>query len=458
MKLNPQAHGSVSHSPTHCSSQQSCESERSPFLKMERRTESSDGLDIELISLESRSASESDRDLGIEFVSDETRLTFLYETALFHFDDKNPRADPQIGISLLKRTAVQGSDLACLQIAHYYQAQDTSMTRLYAMLWYQQAMKLDSSLEPQCSKRCEEIRQAFFDLTHENLLDEFETLHNLARQKQLFAQYLLGLSYEKGYYKEIKVDSEKAFYWFKKVADRLKDPDIYFYLGLRYAKGDGCKKSFRKAIACFKKAELFKHYAARTELGILYYQKGKFTRAIGYLSTERQIGDPRVDFMLGEIYYYGLRHQDKQNAIFHYELAANLGCAEAQAALGLTYADSLNYKQAAFWFKKAAKQSHFVAKYKLALLDYYGMGVKQNREKAFVALYDIAMTLKSFPKKDSLTFDSEMVANLEYILGRMYVKGQGTEKDEEKGIEWLAKASLHGHRKAKSYMRSKTIG
>jgi len=43
---------------------------------------------------------------------------------------------------------------------------------------------------------------------------------------------------------------------------------------------------------------------------------------------------------------------------------------------------SEGYKQAAYWWKKAAEQNHVVAQYKLGLLYKEGRGVPKDEEKA----------------------------------------------------------------------------
>ncbi|MFO0485271.1 MAG: tetratricopeptide repeat protein [Sphingobacteriia bacterium] len=97
--------------------------------------------------------------------------------------------------------------------------------------------------------------------------------------------------------------------------------------------------------------------------------------------------------------------QDYSQAAHWYQKAAEQGDSDAQYDLGLLYQEgkvappetpqafrwvakllkmpgSEGYKQAAYWWKKAAEQNHVVAQYKLGLLYKEGRGVPKDEEKA----------------------------------------------------------------------------
>lgn len=427
-------------------------------FKMSRRTSSSEEVDIDSILILSRESSFSDENITLV----EKRETTLYQMALDYCNEENLTTDLQMGIYLLKKAALQDESRASMKLGQIYQNMSGMNEGLiYALFWFQHAMRIDSSLKYECTGICTKIRRNI--VTRDcGGTDSFESFLSLAKQKIPVGQYLVGLSYEMGLFDGIQANAEKAFSWYKKFGRQMKDADIFFDLGMRYSKGIGCQQSIRKAISCLKKAEILEHENARIELGLIYFQKRKYTRAIGYLSTELDKDDPRVPFTLGEMYYEGLGFpEDHGKAMVHYENAARSDYVEAQVILGRIYAgefgDEENLTEAFVWFKKAAKQSHILGQYNLAILYFNGQGVRQNKTKAFKVLSRLANLLRLLDKGDRSAVDFDLRSNVEYRLGRMYFEGVGTEQNKDEGVKWLARASAHGHSLAQSYVKKKKI-
>lgn len=87
------------------------------------------------------------------------------------------------------------------------------------------------------------------------------------------------------------------------------------------------------------------------------------------------------------------------------------------------------------WFKKAADKGNAEAMGLLGSLYSRGDGVEKNNDEAF------KWSLKAAQKGD---LDSQ------YFVGLCYYDGQGTEEDLTKAVQWLGKAMDRGHSEAKA--------
>lgn len=123
------------------------------------------------------------------------------------------------------------------------------------------------------------------------------------------------------------------------------------------------------------------------------------------------------------------------------EKAAANGYADAQYALGLTYACGYgveqDYTKAAEWYQKAADNGNADAQLQLGIMYDYGLGVEQNYAKA-VELYSKAA--------------ANGKADAQYALAIMYRDGEGVEKDYAKAMEWYQKAADNGNASAQFYL------
>ncbi len=99
-------------------------------------------------------------------------------------------------------------------------------------------------------------------------------------------------------------------------------------------------------------------------------------------------GDVEAQFKLGKIYGFGWKGvpKDYKQAIYWFEKAAKQGHVKSQSYLGVMYFDGQgvkkDYEQAIFWFEKAAKQGDVEAQFNLGYMYFYGQGVKKDYEQA----------------------------------------------------------------------------
>ena len=113
------------------------------------------------------------------------------------------------------------------------------------------------------------------------------------------------------------------------------------------------------------------------------------------------------------------------------------GDVDAQFEFGKLFASGEiivgDYKQAAFWFSKAAEQDHSGAQWVLGLMYDHGEGVEQNYERA------VYWYTKSADQGD---------ARAQNDLGLMYYNGKGVKQDYDQVRYWFSKAAEQGHAKA----------
>tara|TARA_Y100001968_G_scaffold100574_1_gene90493 strand:+ start:13 stop:951 length:939 start_codon:yes stop_codon:yes gene_type:complete len=100
-----------------------------------------------------------------------------------------------------------------------------------------------------------------------------------------------------------------------------------------------------------------------------------------------EIGDANAQYQLGLLYHKGKEYeQDLETAVRWYTLAAKQGHVPAQYNLGLMYhkGDGVpqKYESAVKWYRLAAERQHARAQHKLGLMYYHGHGVQQDKKAA----------------------------------------------------------------------------
>ena len=149
-----------------------------------------------------------------------------------------------------------------------------------------------------------------------------------------------------------------------------------------------------------------------------------------------------LQFNLGNKYRSGQGVlQDYKQAVYWYQKAAEQGFADAQFNLGLMYDKGLgvlqDYKQAAYWYQKTAEQGDAEAQNNLGGMYDKGQGVLQDYKQA-VYWYQ-----KAADQGNEMS---------QYSLGRMYYNGQGVVKDYEQAAYWFQKSADKGDRDARIQM------
>lgn len=141
-------------------------------------------------------------------------------------------------------------------------------------------------------------------------------------------------------------------------------------------------------------------------------------------------GDPAAQFGLGNAYDGGLGvPRDGQKAMHWYLLSAEQGHAEAQNSVGSGFQAERRFAEALPWYERAAAQHHALATNNLAYLHDLGLGVPQDRQRAF-KLYSQAADLGWAPAM--------------WNMANMYGAGQvGAQPDLFEACVWTLRAGQH---------------
>jgi hypothetical protein len=100
--------------------------------------------------------------------------------------------------------------------------------------------------------------------------------------------------------------------------------------------------------------------------------------------AKAEAGDPLSQFRLGSAYDTGRgAPRDGKQAMRWYLAAAEQGYAEAQNSVGSGLQSEKRFAEALPWYERAAAQNHALATNNLAYLYDLGLGVVQDRQKAF---------------------------------------------------------------------------
>lgn len=121
---------------------------------------------------------------------------------------------------------------------------------------------------------------------------------------------------------------------------------------------------------------------------------------------------------------------DYKEAAYWYRKAAEQNFAKAQHNLGYLYelgnGVQQDYKEAVYWYRKAAGQNYAAAQVNLGFMYYYGNGVQQDYKEAVYWFRKAA---------------EQNVVEAQCNLGYMYKKGYGVQQDFKEAVYWYRKAA-----------------
>lgn len=200
-------------------------------------------------------------------------------------------------------------------------------------------------------------------------------------------------------------------------------------LGLMYLKGLGTERNEKEALDCFKKAASIGDSVAYSWLGEMYF-KGKGTsinEAEGFKWTKKaaETGITGSYIALGDCYEEGKgTEKDFSEAITWYKRAYDKGESNAPMFLCTAYYTQKDYKEAKKWAELTINQKEFafVGYRILALLNIYGLGVPQNKDKAFEL---IAKALDGASQK------GDSMPNTLDVEGELYLANNNISKARE---------------------------
>jgi hypothetical protein len=147
-------------------------------------------------------------------------------------------------------------------------------------------------------------------------------------------------------------------------------------------------------------------------------------------------GNADAQCMLAEAYSGGrfdLKKSLKRGLELH-RLAAAQGHAQAQQALGISYAQGIGVetdeKAAVLWFRRAAEQGYPLAQYNVGVSFYHGRGVTQSYDETVRWL-----------RLAAAQGEPDGLCN----LATCYVNGQGVPQDDYEALRLYKRAAAEGH-------------
>lgn len=197
----------------------------------------------------------------------------------------------------------------------------------------------------------------------------------------LGSMYLYGMGTSK--------NTNEAFKWTSKAVEN-GDIASNTGLGIMYVNGLGTERNEKKALDCFKKAASIGDAVACFCLGSMYFD-GKGTsinEAEGFKWTQKAAEKGYVDsyIALGFCFEEGKgTEKNIDEAITWYKKAYDKNVPNAPMMLCMAYYTQKDYVEAKKWVDKTINQKEYaLVGYRiLALLNMYGLGIPQNKNKAF---------------------------------------------------------------------------
>jgi uncharacterized protein len=269
-----------------------------------------------------------------------------------------------------------------------------------------------------------------------------------AEQGNITSQILLARMYRtEG---DTNKNYKPALYWYEKAAT-YGDAGAQYALAAMYTERKGVEEGDPKELYWYTKAANQGHSFAQNALGNLYGSQNNYALAAIWFEKFVNEADPKeysfspvatlfytntishAQYQLGLMYYKGQGvAQDYKQAAFWYQKAADQGNANGQYNLGVMYDNgrgvAQDYKQAAFWYQKAADQEDALGQYNLGIMYFKGDGVAQNFVKSYALLnisaangHDSAVKSRDIILK---TMSSKQIEEGQALTRKMLVPGQ----------------------------------
>jgi TPR repeat protein len=294
--------------------------------------------------------------------------------------------------------------------------------------------------------------------TGKNLQQALFWYERAAQQGHLKAQRALGAMFELG--QGTAKEPKKAAYWYQKSAEQGL-PRAQTNLGILYETGVGVEKNYEAARLLYEKAAAQNYARAQTNLGRMYeFGTGveiDYKKAFYWYQKAAENNYLKGKTNLGALYETGQGvEQNYAEAIVWYTEAAEQGYARAQFYLGRMFEQGLGVEkdiaQASIWYSKAVALGHVKAQEKLAKVK---SELSKTNEKTIEEKQEIAdqvgddevkfvTDVKAKDKEEAEQFKTK--DDSQYFLGMLYLNGEnGSEMDAEEAAYWFNRAAENGN-------------
>ncbi len=331
---------------------------------------------------------------------------------------------------------------------------------------------------------------SFLALKRNKLVQEW--IIGKAKEGNSWTQYILGQMYEQG--EGVEKDIEKAVEYYiqavnrgyvsrdrsasdalgelalqgnrlaqRQIVEKAEKGDAWaqYSLGQMYEQGVGVEKDIERAVECYIQAVDRGHWSSKRTasdaLGELALQGNRLAQT--WIVEKAEKGVAWTQYTLGQMYEQGVGvEKDIEKAVECYIKSANQEPSNAQegsnsfkALKGLIWKGN---KLAQRWIIEEADKGNKTAQYTLGQMYEQGKGIEKNEDKAAEyyiqatnqqhrdgpeAISVLALKGNKFAQEWIIKKAGEEDIKAQYILSRMYEKGIGVEKDEERALKWHIK-------------------
>jgi TPR repeat protein len=237
----------------------------------------------------------------------------------------------------------------------------------------------------------------------------------------------------------VEKDIVAANQWYGKSAEQGCDK-AQFNLGLSYYKGEGVVKDYTKAMHWFKKASEQGDADAQLHIGrCLEEMNASNEDIVAAYKKSAEMGNPEAMYFLGKWCQYGDKGLtvDIQESFRWWKKAAEIGCSQAQCAIGDCYdfgkGAAEDKIEALKWYKRSASKDYIPAVYVLGLCYYYGNGIRKNKREA----------LRYFRRAAKNEYAAAVC-----MIGEYYYYGYIVDEDEEEAVKYFKRAAELGNERA----------
>ncbi len=356
-------------------------------------------------------------------------------------NDAEEVSEEQKTLETVRKAAEQGSVQAMKMLANYYINRPGGREDLYeAHKWLKKAAELG---DEEAKKDCEHLEAAFNGETI-----SFEEAMSDAESGNPKAQRILAEYYATGH--KTKRDFVKALYWMRKVASS-GDPQVTEMAQDFVNRFENIEEIERKAEQDDPEAlaDLSEKYLGLGN-AITYEKETMIAEGVRLAERAASLGDAKAYQILGYCCENGIgMEQNYEQAFVNYSRAADKGFASGELSLATLYllgkGTNPDPDAAIMWLERAEKHGDPEALKARGMYPQilFGMGMDKMGSGENSGGPDPELGAKMIQKAAELGH-----AQAQGTVGMLYLNGNAVERDFEKGIEWLRKATESGNEDA----------